>query len=114
MPERFEVYSHETTKLMKAAFEEAWEKVKAREDDPEPSRKLASVRGKYLGAYVDRSTETAFEADAKKGFCERSRRHMKNPAPSLWPWEKALLLLSVCAFAPIVAHADGAHDRDAP
>jgi hypothetical protein len=40
MPERFEVYSHETTKLMKAAFEEAWEKVKAREDDPELSRKL--------------------------------------------------------------------------
>jgi len=25
---------------MKAAFEEAWEKVKAREDDPELSRKL--------------------------------------------------------------------------
>jgi hypothetical protein len=61
MPERFEVYSHETTKLMKAAFEEAWEKLKAREDDPELSRKLlaSAIIDQVNAGIQDRETIVA-------------------------------------------------------
>ncbi len=88
MPDRFDSYSPETAKLMKAALEQAWEQVESKAQDVELSRLLlASAIIDHVNGGITDLDELAGKAlralaDAKNISGERLRlKERRTPAP---------------------------------